>query len=75
MGNQVVEVLQKFDTASMADPVLVIAVPKISFDWVPQRSAVRGPQIVEQLVEVPTVLRKLPSRSLTFQFLGVVVVS
>ena len=32
----------------------VIAVPMISLDWVPQRSAVRRPQKAEQLVEVPT---------------------
>ena len=31
MGNQVVEVLQKIDRASLADPEQVIAVPKISF--------------------------------------------
>ena len=33
---------------------LVIAVPKISLDRVPQRSALRRPQKAEQLVEVPT---------------------
>ena len=47
MGDQVVEVLRKFD-------VQVIAVPLISFDFVPQRSAVRRPKKAEQLVEVPT---------------------
>ena len=50
-GNQVVEVLRMLDV-----PVIeqVIAVPKISLDWVPQRSALPVPQTAEQLVEVPT---------------------
>ena len=51
MGDQVVVVLRNFDLPSVEQ---VIAVPKISFDWVPQRSAVRRPQKAEQLVEVPT---------------------
>ena len=51
MGDQVVEVLRKFDTQSVKQ---IFAVPKISFDQVPQRSAVRRPQKAEQLVEVPT---------------------
>ena len=50
MGDQVVEVLRKFDVPSVKQ---VIAVP-ISFDFVPQRSAVCRPQKAEQLVEVPT---------------------
>ena len=41
----------KFDVPSAEQ---VIAVPKISFDRVPQCSAVRRPQKAEQLVEVPT---------------------
>ena len=45
------EVLRKFDVPSVDQ---VIAVPRISFDRVPQRSAVRRPQKAEQLVEVPT---------------------
>ena len=45
------EVLRKLDTPSVEQ---VIAVPEISLDWVPQRSAVRRPQTAEQLVEVPT---------------------
>ena len=53
METQVVEVLQKIDTASVEQ---VIAVPMISLDRIPQRSAVRLPQKAEQLVEVPTVL-------------------
>ena len=51
MRGQVVEVVRKFDTPSVEE---VIAVPEISFDRVPQRSAVRLPQKAEQLVEVPT---------------------
>ena len=56
MGDQVVEVLRRFDVPAVEQ---VIAVPKISLDRVPQRSAVRcqcprSPQTAEQLVEVPT---------------------
>ena len=51
MGGQVVEVLRKFDTPSVEQ---VVAAPEISFDRVPQRSAVRLPQKAEQLVVVPT---------------------
>ena len=46
-----VEVLRKLDVPSVEQ---VIAVPMISLDRVPQRSAVRRPQKAEQLVEVPT---------------------
>ena len=45
------EVLRKPDVPSVEQ---VIAVPEISLDWVPQRSAARRPQTAEQLVEVPT---------------------
>ena len=51
--NQVVEFMQTLNTAT---PVQVIAVPKLSQDKIPQRSAVRRLQKAEQLVEVPTVL-------------------
>ena len=54
MGNQVVEVLQKKETPSLVEQG--IAVPKISLDRIPQRSAVRRPQKAEQLVEVPTIV-------------------
>ena len=37
-------------------PAQVIEVPKISQDIIPQRSADLVPKLVEQLVEVPTVL-------------------
>ena len=50
-GDQVVEVLRMLDVPAMEQ---VIAVPKISFDRVPQRSALRRPQKAKQLVEVPT---------------------
>ena len=46
-----VEVLQKLDVPSVEQ---VIAVPLISLDHVPQRSAIRRPQKAEQLVEGPT---------------------
>ena len=53
MGDQVLELLQKI-VSSLVEPVQVLAVPKISFDRVPQRSEARSPQTAEQLVEVPT---------------------
>ena len=52
-GDQVVEVLRVLDVPAIEQ---VLAVPKISLDRVPQRSALRRPQKAEQLVEVPTVL-------------------
>ena len=45
MGAQVFELLQKIVTASLVEPVHVIAVPKISSDRSPQRSAVRRTQM------------------------------
>ena len=54
MGDQVLELLQKIVKASLVEPVQVIAVPKVSLDRSPQRSAVRRTQMSEQLVEVPT---------------------
>ena len=54
MGDQVVEQLQVIVTASLVEPVQVTAVPKMSMDRIPQRSAVRRTQMAEQLVEVPT---------------------
>ena len=45
------EVLRKLDVPFVEQ---IIAVPEISLDWVPQRSAARRPQTAEQLVEVPT---------------------
>ena len=53
MGDQVFELLQKI-VLSLVESVQVLAVPKISFDRVPKRSAARSPQTAEQLVEVPT---------------------
>ena len=49
--DRVMEVLRKLDVPSVEQ---VIAVPKISLDRVPQRSAIRRPQKAEQLVEVPS---------------------
>ena len=48
------------------DFVQVIEVPKISVDAIPQRVALRDPQLAEQLVEVPAVVSPsccLPSRT------------
>ena len=55
MGEQLVDVLRFFDTLC---PVAeqVIAVPKISLEDVPMRAVLRDPQLVEQLVEVPTIV-------------------
>ena len=55
MGEQLVDVLRFFDTLC---PVAeqVIAVPKISLEDIPARRLCREPQLVEQLVEVPTVV-------------------
>ena len=55
MGEQLVEVLRFFDTLC---PVAeqVIDVPKISLEDIPVRRLCREPQLVEQLVEVPTVV-------------------
>ena len=53
VGDQVVELLQKIVTASLMEFVQVIAVPKLSLDRSPQRSAVRRTQ---KAVEVPTEL-------------------
>ena len=54
VGDHVLELLQKIVTASLVEPVQVIAVPKIYLDRSPLRSAVRRTQMAEQLVEVPT---------------------
>ena len=55
MGEQLVDVLRFFNTLC---PVAeqVIDVPKISLENIPARRLCRVPQLVEQLVEVPTVL-------------------
>ena len=55
MGEQLVDVLCFFDTLC---PVAeqVIDVPKISLEDIPARRLCREPQLVEQLVEVPTVV-------------------
>ena len=54
MGDQVVDLLQKIVTASLVEPVQVIAVPKLFLGCTPQRSAVRRTQMAEQLMDVPT---------------------
>ena len=53
-GDQVVGLLQKMDAPALDE--LVIAVPKISLDRVPQRSVCRRSKRAEQLVEVPTIV-------------------
>ena len=52
-GEQLPDMLSFFD-ALMPVPEQVIEVPKILFDDVPLRAAVRDTQLGEQLVEVPT---------------------
>ena len=53
MVEQLVDFFKDFDVEV---PAQVIEVPKISQDFIPQRSVDLVPQLVEQLVEVPTVL-------------------
>ena len=54
-GNQLLDVFRLLDTQIPVEQV--IAVPKISLDRIPQRLVERRlPQMVEQLVDVPTVL-------------------
>ena len=55
MVEQLPNLVQFFDTL-MLDLVRVIEVPKILPHDVPTRAAVRDTQLVEQLVEVPTVI-------------------
>ena len=55
MGEQLVDVLRFFDTLCPV-AVQVIDVPKISLEDIPARRLCREPQLVEQLVEVPTVV-------------------
>ena len=58
LGDQMVEFLQKIDAPALLEQV--IAVPKISLDRIPQRSAWRrvrfAEHTAEQLVEVPTIV-------------------
>ena len=48
------EIHAKIDALALVEQV--IAVPKISLDRIPQRSACRRPRRAEQLVEVPTIV-------------------
>ena len=52
---QLPDVLQFFDTLSTV-PEQVIEVPKILPEDVPMRAVLRDPKLVEQLVEVPTIV-------------------
>ena len=54
MVEQLLEVFRLLDTQMPVEQA--IAVPKISLDPIPQRSVDLAPQMVEQLVEVPTFL-------------------
>ena len=53
-GDVVVDLLRELDAPALDE--LVIAVPKISLDWIPQRCPRRRPRRAEQLVEVPTII-------------------
>ena len=55
MVEQLPDILRFFDTL-MPEPEHVIEVPKISPEDVSMGTAVRQPQLVEQLVEVPTLV-------------------
>ena len=63
LGDQVVEFLQKIDAPALIEQV--IAVPKISLDRIPQRSACRPPRRAEQLVEVPAIVSYSSSQQQT----------
>ena len=53
---KVEQLVDFFKDLDIKVPALVIEVPKISQDIIPQRSVDLVPQMVEQLVEVPTIL-------------------
>ena len=55
MVEQLPDVLRFFDLL-LPVPEQVIEVPKILLDDVPVRAVLRDPQLVEQLVEVPTIV-------------------
>ena len=55
MVDQLEEVFKPFD-ALMSDPEQVIEVPKIFPEDVSMRAVLRDPQLVKQLVEVPTIV-------------------
>ena len=55
MVEQLPDVLRLFDLL-LPVPEQVIEVPKILLDDVPVRAVLRDPQLVEQLVEVPTIV-------------------
>ena len=55
MVEQLADIMRFFDTL-LPVPEQVIEVPKILLDEVPVRTAVRDTQLVEQLVEVPTIV-------------------
>ena len=59
--DQLVDVLKLFDNSV---PELVIDVPKISQDAIPQRTVLFEPQLAEQLVEVPTAVTFVPGNTL-----------
>ena len=55
MVEQLPDVMRFFDML-LPVPEQVIEVPKILLDDVPIRAVLRDPQLVEQLVEVPTIV-------------------
>ena len=67
MGEQLPDVLQLFASVLPVVPEHVIEVPKIFLDTTPQRLGdhLRQPQMVEQLVHVPTVVSFLSLQQLT----------
>ena len=67
MGEQLPDVLQFFATFLPFVAEQVIEVPKISLDTIPQRlgDVLRQPQMVEQLVDVPTVVSYSSLQQLT----------
>ena len=69
MVDQSVDVFQFFDTFMLGVAEKVFEVPKILEDSIPSRNPLREPQLVEQLVEVPTVPQTvgIPSNKVFFQ--------
>ena len=56
MVEQLAQTSCAFSTMLLPVPEQVIEVPKILLDDVPVRAVLRDPQLVEQLVEVPTIV-------------------
>ena len=70
MVEQLPDIMHFFDTLTR-DPEQAIEVPKILLDDVPVRTLVRDTQLVEQLVEVPTIISYSSLRRTTEQHVDI----